>query len=236
MGKPGLIFATLFPKDIQRNEFNNIQKMLEECMGYKDKYRDITFIAGSAHLNTVQKAENTFKEFAKDACMHFVHCPFRMEDNFSEVRAHEIGFSKRFLHQFILDRKLDHFLFWIDSDMCIPWKDVDSELNKLTHSSFFTNFPYCLRKSLATPPEQLGCYLLNTAKLDTNAVAHIYETAKSKNGVIVRPGAPDCRLRSYLLKNGGKENRALEIYSEHYDEEGGLYIFNKGVCKEKKWK
>ena len=170
-----------------------------------------------------------------------IHCPFNYTEQMSEIRAHEIGFCKRFLHQYILDMCYEHFLYWIDSDMYISFGDVDRWVKKLTHSSFFITFPYCVRNGLAAPPEQFGAYVINTARLTPDTLKTMYQTNFKKN-TICRIGAPDCEFKKALLKAGGKEFRAEDITSEHYsDVESNIenirykYTYDKGKCFRSKW-
>lgn len=235
MRKTGLILASLIPRPpFIRNELDNLQELADSIDKYIPKttdlyqgFSEITLIVGSAHQESLTAAKNTLK-LPSNVKLIALHCPFIFHPQHSEERAHEIGFSKRYIHQYILDMKMQHILFWIDSDMVIPVEDIMRYINRMTHSSIFINFPYCLRGAIYAPPEQFGCYALNTARLTPSVVSEIYQTALAGDGTIIRPGAPDCRLRVALLRDKAVEIRAEDINSKHYDEEDFVYYYAKG--------
>jgi len=247
MGKPKLIFATLIPQDpTKRNELKCITRILKEWDSVKDNYESLKIIIGSAHQESLNKAREVLRmslhDFAVDIInAEFVYCPFKMHPLMSEIRAHEIGFSKRFLHQYIMDRCYSDFLYWIDSDMYIPFKEVHICALRLTHSSFFITLPYCVRDGMSAPPEQFGAYVMNTSMLTPDTLKTMYQT-DFKQKTICRIGAPDCKFKEALIIAGGQEIRADEIYSEHYSddektEDGKRYVFiySAGSCKRKVW-
>jgi len=243
MGKPRLIFATLFPENPRdRNEINCITRMLTEFNSVSSNYESLSLVIGSAHKETLEEVEDVLRSSVSTAIKSadFLYCPFKYSERMSERRAHEIGFSKRFIHQHILDMCYDHFLFWIDSDMYIPFTDINRWIKKLNHSSFFVTFPYCVRLGGSAPPEQFGAYVLNTAKLTPDTLKKMYQT-NIKKDTICRIGAPDCEFKKALLSTGCKELRAEDIYSEHYDDglktEGVqfVYIYDRGNCRRQEW-
>jgi hypothetical protein len=240
MSKPIVVFSTLYPAEVgKQRELDNTLKIIQSSKKYWNEF-DVVVEAGSAYEESCGKVLDALQErFPKVAeRSEIVHCPFELTHEMTERRGHEISFSKRFLMERQVEKKApDRYLVFIDSDVLIDFEFIRAGLLKLfDQPKSFVQIPYVLRDVDATPPDQLGAFIVPTRFLDKGSAETMYQTAYTENGKLKRIGAPDCRLVRYFLRSLGlKKIRLDDCMTQHFDVEK-IAIYDHGTIRRKSWR
>lgn len=225
--RPVVYFQTLYPKHI--NHRRSLDNTIDLIKGWMDKgIVDLKGRIGSAHEYGMIKADEKIQELFPGIDFTFKFIPFKKNKQMLERRGHEISFCKQTLMKQASKYPSNACLLFIDSDIYISFRDILKYREKmLRHKKAFIQFPYVMRDTMTTPPNQLGAFMIPVSCITRDHIKCLYAIKKDTFGNIYRKGAPDCRLIKQFKQDGLKKITANDITSYHYCREH-VSIYNKG--------
>jgi hypothetical protein len=226
-----ILYISLFPEKPLCNEIANLEYFQTSSLYYN--IEDLfTYRLFSCHKEMCKGLRDSFDcgKYSQKNLFDFTNRVSQVEQLFfdaiytermDERRAHEIGWSKQKIHNFINRTEvLENFdyIFYNDADIRIDANDV-YELCKVLEikQDSFINIPYVLKIEKQVVDGSFGSFILSTKLLYNmqDVTVNLYDTYEEEDKIF-RKQAPDWALRKILLKSGYTEIRGESCHTQHY--------------------
>jgi hypothetical protein len=228
-----VLYSTLLCKDYGRRSENlHLAAIAAQAGEFATRGFRLQILIASAHQAALDRAAATLSAVGRPA--DFIRLPFVGRPEFNEQRAHEIGWCKQRLVRLWLERDDHDVILFLDSDLSVGIGQLAAMLERSAgEANVFYSIPYVIHQRLEAPPQQFGAYFHASALLRKADYSDAVYQVATRGGKLFRLDAPDCAVRSFLLRAGAKEIRLAppnyHIQTRHYSENGTYGLYDGGT-------